>query len=200
MFLFSSESCFPLDTEEKELKLYASLIIFLEQDIHAYCSVNVGCCTHNFWGCIWGMYNWNPFEDVQRHSDRCLIDAKVGMSHLKRIPWAAVPHLQHSSTRHEPYSIWGLSSKVQWCGNRMAISPGSIRDVWASPITWDSVGPQLCRPHWDRHCHAAEWCCQWVCCDVFLNLSATFEAFDCSNWNSLCRYMIQSHRSPVPTG
>lgn len=139
----------------KYSEVFASLIIFLGQDIYAYFNVNVRCCTHNFWGSIWGMYNWNPFEDVQRHSDRCPIDAKVGMSHVKRILWAAVPHPQHLSTWHEPYTIWGFFSKVQRCGNCMAISLGSIQDVWASPITWYSVGLQL-----DGRVHAAEWCCQ----------------------------------------
>jgi hypothetical protein len=71
----------------------------------------------------------------------------------------SAPDLNHTAFK-------GLSSKVHWCGNRTVIIPGSIQSVWASTFTWHSVGPQLNGTHWDRHCHAAEWCCHLIFCDV----------------------------------
>jgi len=46
---------------------------------------------------------------------------------------------------------------VQRCENHMAVG----QDVWDPPTALHSVGPVLCEPHTDAHCHSGWWCYQW---------------------------------------
>jgi hypothetical protein len=92
---------------------------------------------------IWGMYNWNLFQDPHRwrycnrknhlkHLDRSPADAKVGRSHLQRIPWTAAYSVYHSFLQ--------IIIEHQ---NSMLLSPGCMQDAWAPPIAWHSVGSEL---------------------------------------------------------
>jgi hypothetical protein len=73
--------------------------------------------------------------------------------------------------------LWRAFFMVKRYESHMAISLGCTQDVWAPPVTWNSVGPEICGLHRNVHWGAAGWCHQWVYHEVF------FLTVVCSCWN-----------------
>lgn len=80
---------------------------------------------------------------------------------------------------------------VQRCDNHVAISPRCVLDVWASPITWQWIGPELCGAHGNRQCQAPGWCFLWFYCNICC--VAAFETFESHNLHpSSCSLVFKS--------
>jgi len=63
--------------------------------------------------------------------------------------------------------------------------------VYASPIVWHLVSPELCRPHAHGHCCAAWQCRQWIYL-MFVLRYAVSESSDSNGLHLLHHYVIWS--------
>ena len=69
--------------------------------------------------------------------------------------------------------------------------------LYASPIVWHWVSPELCRPHADGHCRAAWQCRQWIYMMFVLRYTVS-EASDSNGLHLLLHYMIWSPEGGLP--
>jgi len=107
-------------------------------------------------------------------------------------------HLVAGNVSPTVYSLWGLSLMVQRFENHVTVSLGSVHDVWAPPVVWHSLGPELCGLH-----VAALLCSRikpslnlpW---HLFMIVVAAFEAFDSKGLHWLCPYVILRPEANIP--
>ena len=135
---------------------------------------------------IWGMYNWNLFQDP--HGWR-YCNGKKSPLELTGVPLmhnlvdpnhkeflALPPNLVYHTVLHI----------VMQHQNPMLLSPGCMQDAWAPySMAWSWFW--TCEPHQYRHCHDAAGLCHRMYPDVCTwPLYRALEICGSNSWHWLC--------------
>ena len=137
---------------------------------------------------IWGCSQLKALQPLEKNHHRHLCRSMLVYPICQEFTGLLHKRLYNTHTSLSDMNVWpSRASVIQRSEDCMTVIPGCIQDVWASAITWLSVGST----HVDGHCCAAVWCHWWVCPDVCsLSWSAAHDAFDSNGLHWLCCYVI----------